>query len=312
MSVLIALKVRYLIVAVSICVWAPTLSIGQTANDTKTTADDNARPPAHLVPLTPEKQEKLLKVRLEGGMGRTFAEFSNMFLVMSRIQLPCGVGLMTSSKEIANAELQTVFPKFYKPTLREFLDTIALQTSSEWKYDPTSKYFQSDVETGPVEGLAIFEFTKTKRDKPFEVTLPKGWKSVDKGTWVMYVPPIFPLGMDIYELGRYSCDDKSKEPELFKKVQSEVAMEWAKRAKDVVSPEELHPAKVGSYDALHFETMMPLLDGRTARMRQWVFMIEDKCYFVISTIFPQFEDRIFPDVESIMASFKIGRAEQDR
>jgi hypothetical protein len=92
-----------------------------------------------------------------------------------------------------------VFPGFYKPTLQEYLDAIALQTKSRWKYDPTSKYFQSEVETGPVEDVAIFEFTKTDREKPFQVTLPKGWRSIDKGNWTMYVPPIFPLGIDIHE-----------------------------------------------------------------------------------------------------------------
>ena len=148
---------------------------------------------------------------------------------MSRINLPYGIGLITSSKEISNAELHPVFPESYKPTLREFLDAIALQTSLEWKYDPTSKYFKSEVESGPVEGLAIFEFTKTKREQPFEVALPEGWKAVDKGSWVMYVPPVFPLGMDIHQLGSYSSDDKSKEAELLKNVPHDVMLDWAKR-----------------------------------------------------------------------------------
>ena len=66
-----------------------------------------------------------------------------------------------SSDEIAESPLQSPFPASYEPTLREFLDTIALQTSSEWKYDPSGKYFKSEVEhEKPVAGLAIFEFTK--------------------------------------------------------------------------------------------------------------------------------------------------------
>ncbi len=288
-----------------ILVCSPSPADPQGPGETKPADEAGKRPSAFLKPLTKEQQDKLLKERLDGGMGGSFSQFSNMFLVMSRIKLPYGVGLMTSSREIAKTELQRVFPEFYKPTLREFLDAIALQTSSEWKYDPTSKYFQSDVESGPVEGLAMFEFTATKREKPFEVALAKGWKSTDKGNWVMYVPPTFPLGMDIHELGSYSSDDKTKEKELLTKVPTEVSLEWAKRAKDKVDPKELKPAKVGPYEALYFETMMPLRDGSTIRWRQWVFMVDNKCYFVISTILPQFEDRIFPDVQAMVASFKI-------
>ena len=198
-----------------------------------------------------------------------------------------------------------MFPAFYKPTLRELLDVLALETSSDWKYDPTSKYFRSDAETGPVEGLAVFEFTKTTRKKPFAVALAKGWKATDKGNWLMLVPPMFPLGIDIHELGSYSSDDKAKEKGLLAKVPIEVSLEWARRAQDKVDPNELKPAKVGAYDALYFETMMLMRDGSTIHWRQWVFMAGNRCYFVISTIVPQLDDRIFPDVKAMVASFKI-------
>jgi hypothetical protein len=273
--------------------------------------DEKAKPKSEtgkqsvrIQPLTKDQQANLLNERLVGGMGNSFRQFSNQFLAMSRINLSYGVGLMTPSQEIADMELQTVFPGFYKPTLREYLDVIALQTKSQWKYYPTSKYFHSEVESGPVKDLAIFEFTKTDRTKPFRVTLPKGWRSIDKGNWMMYVPPVFPLGVDIHELGSFSSDDNTDNG-LLKRVPREVSLEWAKRAKDVVDPKEIKPAKVGSYDALYFETMMPLRDGSTVRWRQWVFMVENKCYCAVSTIFPQFEERIFPDVQSVLASFVI-------
>jgi hypothetical protein len=53
------------------------------------------------------------------------------------------------------------------------------------------------------------------------------------------------------------------------------------------------------------EVVMALQDGRTVRWRQWVFMVGNKCYFAVSTIFPQYEDRIFPDVQAMLASFTI-------
>jgi len=293
------------VVLIAICLFGcfPASAYSQDAEKTKPKTE-TGKQPVRIQPLTKEQQDKLLNERLDGGMGNSFRQFSNQFLAMSRINLSYGVGLMTPSQEVADAELQTEFPTFYKPTLREYLDVIALQTKSKWKYDPTSKYFHSEVETGPVKDLAIFEFTKTDRVKPFRVTLPKGWRSIDKGNWMMYVPPVFPLGVDIHELGTYSSDDKT-DKDLLKRVPREVSMEWAKRAKDEVGPKEIKPAKVGSYDALYFETMMPLRDGSTVRWRQWVFMVDNKCYCAISTIYPQCEERIFPDVQSILASFVI-------
>jgi hypothetical protein len=37
----------------------------------------------------------------------------------------------------------------------------------------------------------------------------------------------------------------------------------------------------------------------------------NKCYLVVSAIFPEFEARIFPDVEQMVASFQIKEASQD-
>lgn len=34
-------------------------------------------------------------------------------------------------------------------------------------------------------------------------------------------------------------------------------------------------------------------------------MVNNKCYLVISTIFPPYEERIFPGVKAMVASFKI-------
>ena len=226
---------------------------------------------ATLKPLSKEQQDKLLVARLDGGLGQTFHDFANVFLVVSRVKLPSGAGLMTSSPEIAQTQLHPVFPTFYKPTLRELLDVLALETSSEWKYDPTSKYFQSDAETGPVEGLAVFEFTKIKRKKSFEVTLAKGWKATDKGNWLMLVPAMFPLGMDIHELGSYSSDDKAKEKDLLAKVPIEMSLEWARRRKTRSSGRISSRRKSARYDALYFETMMVMRDGSTIHWRRMDF-----------------------------------------
>lgn len=288
-----------LLVSIAFSACLLTAAQGQDSEATKSKASPK--------PLAQDEQERLLKTRVDGRTGGTFRQFSSQFLATSRLSLTSEVRLMTSSDEIAGTSLQPVYPPTYKPTLRELLDVVTLQTRSQWKYDPTSKSVPSDVETGPVTEVATFEFTKTgtERTKPYQVTLPKGWRSVDRGHWTMYVPPNFPLGMDIYELGAYSSDDKTEADDLVKRIPRDVALGWAKRAKDNVDPKEFTPAKVGPYPALYFDTMKHLRDGSTVRWRQWVFMVDNQCYGVVSTIFPLYEDKFFPDVQSMLASFVI-------
>ena len=72
-------NVRHWLFAASICMWVPSLVMGQATDDTNTTVKSDTRPPAYLKPLTDEQQEKLLKERLDGGMGNSFRQFSNMF-----------------------------------------------------------------------------------------------------------------------------------------------------------------------------------------------------------------------------------------
>src|SRR5687768_8569866 len=63
--------------------------------------DEGKSPPATIKPLTAEQRERLLSARLDGGMDLPFRQFANMFLVSSRIHFGIGVGLMSSSREIA-------------------------------------------------------------------------------------------------------------------------------------------------------------------------------------------------------------------
>ncbi|MCE9547257.1 MAG: hypothetical protein K8T25_17435 [Planctomycetia bacterium] len=266
-------------------------------------AEGKAKHPVAFKPLTPEQQDEFLKTRLSGAMGNKFHQFSNMFLVTSRINLPMGVGLMTSSREVADADLRSPFPESYQPTMREFLDTIALQSHAQWKYEPTGKYIDTDEPNRPIQDLAVYEFTPVKRVKPFKVTLAEGWKSEDKGNWVMLIPPSFPVGMDIYEMGTYSTDDKTKEKELFDKVRTDVALQWAQRVNDT-HVEDLKSVKIGSHDALFFTAMVPSHIGKDLRWRQWVFMENNRCYFVVSTILPELDKKIYPDVEKMLSTLE--------
>lgn len=262
--------------------------------------------PVKFAPLTDEQLTKLLARRTDGGAGGlTFRQFANMFLVASRLNLGEGVGLMTESKEIADAELTSTCPGFYRPTLREFLDAIALQTGSQWSHETTGKFIQSDVPSDkPISGMAIFEFKKVARKKPYEVKLAEGWKTVDHGNWVMHVPPTFPVGMDIYELGAFSTDKEDKD-KFRRELPYDVSLDWAQKVNEKAKLDDLKTAKVGEYDAVFYEAMIPTQIGKDIRWRQWVFTADDRCYFVVSTILPDLEDKIFPDVEKMLSSFKL-------
>ncbi|WP_395749164.1 hypothetical protein [Prosthecobacter sp.] len=260
--------------------------------------------------LSDEEQAKLLAKRLEGSLGQSFGSFANMFMVRSQMDLRVCVGLKGMSREIAEAELQPVFPEFYKPTLKELLDAIALQTSSAWGYRKEDQFASSKVaDTKEEDHVVIFSFTsvlaEAKPKKPYTLELAKDWKSEDRGHWVACIPPTFPVGMDVYELGTYSAAKKEDEAALFEKVRKEVALEWANRVKKDVKAADLKEAKVGSYEALHFDAMIPSREGKEIRWRHWVFMVDNACYFIVSTIYPEMEERLYPDVKQMLASFKM-------
>ncbi|HNB17168.1 MAG TPA: hypothetical protein PLC15_17425 [Candidatus Obscuribacter sp.] len=261
-------------------------------------------------PLTADELEKLLKTRLDGRLSFLFRQFANMFVVKSTIELGKTVALATSSNLIEYAELESVFPVSYKPRLQELLDAIALQTGAKWVYDPTGNFIRSNSRLKkPISDIVVFEFSKVERKKPIQVTLAKGWTATDRGHWIMCVPPTAPVGMDIYELGRYSCDDKVKTQELFMQIPKDVALDWARRVKPDASASELKAAKVGKYDALLFEATVKAKAGGDVHWRHWVFMAGDRCFLVLSTLFPDQEQALLSDVEAMIKSIQVTESE---
>lgn len=268
---------------------------------------------AEIKPLTDEQLRRLLDTRLNETMSQMmaqsanqpFGQFANMFLAFSTMTVGRGVGLMTPDHEVSKRTVQSPYPLSYRPRLREVLDSLALQTFSKWSYDPSSKYLHSEVEHGgPVDNLAMFEFVPAERELPYALALAAGWKANDKGNWVMYVPPAFIVGMDIHNMGQYSSDGDNQS-DFFRGVAEEVSLEWARRIGQKISAADLTAAKVGKYDAQFFDVTLPTRDGKQLRWRQWVYMVDDVCYAVISTIFPSHEATIFPDIEKMLPTFRM-------
>lgn len=275
---------------------------------------------AEIKPLTTEELQKLFDTRLDSTMcqmmaqsaDQPFGQFANMFLAFSTMTVGRGVGLMTSEQEVSKRPVSSPYPSSYRPRLREILDSLALQTFTKWSYDPSSKYLDSNINHGgPVNNLAMFEFVPTKRELPYELVLAKGWKAVEKGNWVMYVPPSFIVGMDIHNMGRYSTDVVD-DGEFLASIPREVSLEWARRVGQMVAADRLSDAKVGPYDAVFFETVLDTKDGQKLHWRQWAFMVDDVCYAVISTIFAPLDATIFADIEEMLPTFKMKKNEAAR
>jgi|GEM_PF-1111361 len=281
------------------------------AKEQEQTTEEKLTRPLKL--LSPAELEKLLGMRLKGGMEGKMNQFANMFFVESRIELGTCITLSGESKEIGATELQPVFPSSYQPTLREFLDVIALQTSSAWSYRKEKQQYTTTDKAGKMtESVAVISFDPVKRSKPYEVKLAEGWKAEDRGHWMAFIPKEVPFGMDIYELGSYSTEKKDAEAALFTDIRQAQSLEWAQRVKKSVKAEDLKPAKVGDFDALFYEAMIPSQIGTDVHWRQWIFMVGNKCYFIVSTIMSDQEKAIYSGVEEMVKSFKVRAATTEK
>src|SRR5438132_14211107 len=119
--------------------------------------------------------------------------------------------------------------------------------------------------------------------KPFSVTIPDKWTSRDMGVWMGYAPPTYPVGMDIYDFGTYSTDDKRPEAqvELWSKVKTFWAVNFASKVKRGVTPAEMKTVTVAGVDALYFESRGP---RPGVIWRQWAFVKNGKAFYIISTL----------------------------
>lgn len=309
---------RFMIIllAILLCFRSPIL--GEDA-----TTDSQLEPVSALHPenlpgtivsvLSDEELQTLLNDRIKDHPSGTFAQFGNQFLVNSRIQLGKGVALATPSRKIALTRLQSPYPDNYEPRLRELLDFVALQAFAEWKYESTGKYIdRGDGATKPVRGLAVFEFKEEVREKPYQIEVAKGWTVRDRGNWVMYTPPDFHVGMDIYEAGVYSIDNKRDEKDFLEQIQIDVSLMWALRANANATVEDLKLGKVGRFDASSYDTMIRSKEGQKFRWRHWVFLDGAQCYFIVCTIPPHVEEELFPEIQRMLNSFEIKRPEAAR
>lgn len=230
--------------------------------------------------LNAEEQKKFISRRLRSGViTGTFAAYGSF------LYATLDIAIHTDDKEIGDSELHSPFPDFYKPTIKELLDTIALQTKSSWSYNPKTGYWT---------------FAKPAPAKPFSITLADKWTGEDRGVYVSYKPSTYPVGMDIYYYGRYSSDDSSQQV-IWERVRNSWAIGFASRFKRAVTISEMQPVSIDGVDSLYFQTLTP----RPGVMwRQWALVKNGHAFVIVSTL-PADNKDLLSDVESMVKSFHV-------
>lgn len=182
--------------------------------------------------LNPKQQEKFLARRLPSGViNGTFSAFGSF------LHAALDIAIHSSDKEIAETELHSPFPEFYKPTVKELLAAIALQTKSTWVYDSQTTYWT---------------FAKPAAPKPFSLKLAEKWTSDDRGFYVTYRPPSYPVGMDIYYYGSYSSEDPSQQTVMWERIRNSWATGFASRLRPGVKISEMQRASVDGVEGSVF------------------------------------------------------------
>lgn len=231
-------------------------------------------------PLTKEEQKEFLAqrtdtVRLNGTLNSVIKSLYTFWNVVIHSDL----------KEIGQIKLASPFPSFYKPTWAEIFDTIATQTETSYSYDSSKSYW-------------LF----SKPSKPlYTINIADGWTSANSGIYVGYKPPAYPVGMDIYQFGTYSDDDKRKEAALFERVRNDLALRLVKDFKSEVSIDSMDRVRVDGVESLYFESPAP---QKNVIWRQWALVKNGKAFVIVSALESK-DKKLLADVQAMVKSFHV-------
>lgn len=229
-------------------------------------------------PLTVTEQNELLKSR------NGFGLLGNFNSMASLLYATAGVFIHCSPAEVGNCQVLSVFPASYKATMAELFESMARQTGTTFKYDNQGGFW---------------DFQPPAMSLPYKVTLPPSWKQEDRGGYVAYIPAVAPVGMDIYMMGRYSGVDK----EQFHKAVEELSMMFAGTVNAAATTKDLVVCTVDGVDAMKYETAS--VKRPDTSWHQWAFIKDGQAFLIVSTIDKKNESTVWPDVQSMVASFKL-------
>ena len=232
-------------------------------------------------PLSEKEQTRFLERRLPISAFRgTFASYGELLYAAD------GVSIHTESHEISETALGSPFPSFYHPTFAELFDSIAIQTKSSWKYDPTRNFWVFSISINP---------------RSFQLSPAANWTSSNRGIYVGFKPPNYPVGMDVYQLGSYSTDSSEKAT-LFEKVRNDLALRFATGANPNVTVKDMGTETLDGAEALFFEAPSPI--RKDVVWRQWALVKNGKAFVIVSSL-PRDDTTLFNDVKSMVKSFHV-------
>lgn len=231
--------------------------------------------------MTQAEQDSLLSSRAPTSQfGGTFSSYGSLLFAARNI------ALHTESDVIGSSKLGSPFPDFYLPTWREIFDSIALQTRSKWKYDPSRNYWV---------------FSEGSLPNGYSLSLADGWQFRDEGIFIKYTPPKYPVGMDIYRMGSYSSADPSEETKLFERVRDTLAVRFGSGFKRSITAKDMKTEQVDGVTALYFEAQSPIRENVV--WRQWALVSKGKAFVIVSAL-DKSDKKLLEDVKGMVKSFK--------
>lgn len=231
--------------------------------------------------MTPKELESFLRKRTSSSMMGNFSDFGSLLWAVYE------VGIWSDDKSIGELPVQSPYPEDYNPTWKEFMDVLARQVECTWRYDHKTGYWV---------------FKKKKMEHPFSLKIAGGWKSRDQRSHVVFVPPIAPVGMDVYMMGHYSAENESERDAIYSKARKHVSELFARNFKSDLSESDFTVVTVSGEKALFFTSPSPKHPERI--WRQWAFVKDGWCFIIVSIIDQTNESKLLPDVKSMISSFE--------
>lgn len=232
--------------------------------------------------MTPEELNTFLKKRTSGQIMGPFHGYTSQLWALHN------VGVWSEGAVDDTAPLENPFPESYKPTWKELMDVLARQVDCSWHYNHDTGYW-------------VFE--KKPMDLPFTMEIAQGWSRRNEGNMVVFVPPIAPVGMDVYVIGHFSSEDPAKYEKVVADVRRHVSKPFAQRFRPDFTEAEFKLEKVSGETALYFSAPTPRDSKLT--WRQWAFVKKGWCFLIVSVISEENEQRLLRDVKTMLSTFTI-------
>jgi hypothetical protein len=232
--------------------------------------------------MTPAELRTFLAKRTSGQIVGLFHGYTSLLWALYN------VGVWSEGAVADSTPLENPFPENYSPTWKELMDVLARQVDCTWHYNYDTGYW-------------VFE--KKRMKPPFTLKIAKGWNRRGEGNQVVFVPPVAPVGMDVYIMGHFSSDDPAKLQEVIATAREHVSKLFAQKLKPDVTEAEFTSEKVCGEAALHFSVPTPR-DPRL-KWRQWAFVKNGWCFLIVSVISEENEPRLLPDVKAMISTFEV-------